>query len=145
MHIRLTNGQPEIYSIGQLRRDNPQVSFPKNIPDAVLADYGVYPLRVFSEVTFDPNTHCSKQSQIVQVDGEWQLSYVVEPLPQETVEETMRAKRNKLLADSDWIVAKFYDQQEAIPENWAAYRQALRDVTLQPGFPYHITWPNLNV
>ena len=56
MHIKLTNGTPEKYSIGQLRRDNPQVSFPKSIPDSTLAEFGVYPLRPTERPEFDPMT-----------------------------------------------------------------------------------------
>jgi len=54
MHIKLTNSIPEKYSIGQLRHDNPQVSFPKSIPDSTLAEYDVYPLKVTVRPTFDP-------------------------------------------------------------------------------------------
>ena len=56
MHIKLTNGIPEKYSIGQLRRDNPQVSFPKSIPAATLAEYDVYPLKATEQPAFDPMT-----------------------------------------------------------------------------------------
>jgi hypothetical protein len=45
-HLKITNGQPETYSIGQLRRDNPNTSFPKVPSDALLADWGVYPYAV---------------------------------------------------------------------------------------------------
>jgi hypothetical protein len=44
MHIKITDGQPQPYSLGQLRRDNTQVSFPTTIPDATLAGYGVFPV-----------------------------------------------------------------------------------------------------
>ena len=43
MHLKLTNGTPAKYTLGQLRRDNPQTSFPKLIPDEMLASYEVYP------------------------------------------------------------------------------------------------------
>jgi len=52
--------------------------------------------------------------------------------------EEMRAERDKLLAECD------YRMVPDAPWNtsaWATYRQALRDVTLQPGFPDDITWP----
>ena len=56
MHIKLTNGTPEKYSIGQLLRDNSQVSFPKSIPDYTLAEYDVYPLKATEHPAFDPMT-----------------------------------------------------------------------------------------
>lgn len=49
-----------------------------------------------------------------------------------------RTKRNALLAASDWTqVADAPVDQPA----WATYRQALRDITAQEGFPTDIDWP----
>jgi hypothetical protein len=69
MHIKLTNGQPEKYSIGQLRRDNPQVSFPKSIPDDTLAEYNVYPLTATEQPTYDPITQNLTEGTPALVDG----------------------------------------------------------------------------
>jgi len=49
-----------------------------------------------------------------------------------------RDKRNALLTESDWTqVADAPVDQTA----WANYRQALRDITDQEGFPETIVWP----
>jgi len=52
--------------------------------------------------------------------------------------ESIRTKRNKLLKESDWtqVVDAPVDQAA-----WAAYRQALRDITSQADFPNEVTWP----
>ena len=51
----------------------------------------------------------------------------------------MRKQRDQLLAESDWTqVADAPVDQVA----WATYRQALRDVPQQPGFPDNVTWPD---
>lgn len=52
----------------------------------------------------------------------------------------VRKKRDKLLADSDWVVARAYETGEPVPVEWAAYRKALRDITLEES-PYELTWP----
>jgi len=51
----------------------------------------------------------------------------------------VRAKRNTKLSETDWtqITDATTDKQA-----WATYRQALRDVTTQSGFPWTITWPD---
>lgn len=50
----------------------------------------------------------------------------------------VRAERDRLLSACDWTqVADAPVDRSA----WAAYRQALRDVPEQAGFPYTITWP----
>lgn len=51
----------------------------------------------------------------------------------------VRAERQARLAASDWTQAP--DAPTDKPA-WAAYRQALRDVTGQPGFPHSIIWPD---
>ena len=141
MHIKLTNGKPENYSIGQLRRDNPQTSFPKNPSNELLAEWGLYPLTVLPKPSVDERTHYLKASDFYQVDGKWQMHYSAEPLPQAQVEQTMRAERDRLLAETDWVVAKAYELQQSVPDGWADYRQKLRDVPTQQGFPYDIIWP----
>ena len=49
-----------------------------------------------------------------------------------------RAQRNTLLAASDWTQVADAPVDQAA---WATYRQALRDITSQEGFPEAITWP----
>ena len=52
-----------------------------------------------------------------------------------------RAKREKLLLDSDWtdlVHSPLIDEQK---EKWEEYRQALRDISKQENFPYKIEWP----
>lgn len=50
----------------------------------------------------------------------------------------IRAERNRLLQASDWT--QLPDVPLTTKEPWAAYRQALRDITEQPD-PFNITWP----
>jgi hypothetical protein len=64
------------------------------------------------------------------------------PPPPPTAEEhaaAARAERNELLAATDWTQAA--DVPQATKDKWAPYRQALRDVTEQSGFPSDIQWP----
>lgn len=49
----------------------------------------------------------------------------------------VRAERNAKLADSDWRAS----QDVTMSDAWRTYRQALRDVPSQAGFPSNITWP----
>ena len=53
----------------------------------------------------------------------------------------VRAERDKLLASCDWMAIKAFEAGSAVSAEWATYRQALRDVTAQAGFPHEITWP----
>lgn len=62
------------------------------------------------------------------------------PPSDEAVAREARATRNRLLASSDWT--QLPDVPQAVKDAWASYRQALRDVTAQSGFPWTITWPS---
>lgn len=55
--------------------------------------------------------------------------------------EVVRGIRNQSLSSSDWVVIKSVENNEPVPTNWSAYRQNLRDVTSQEGFPYSVVWP----
>lgn len=66
---------------------------------------------------------------------------VVPPLYVPTPAEQVVARRNTLLLESDWTQladVPLTSEQRAL---WATYRQQLRDITNQPGFPDSINWP----
>ena len=147
MHVKLTNGQPEKYSIGQLRRDNPQVSFPKNIPDATLAEYDVYPLTATDRPQVDHTKNVIEGTPAL-VEGVWvQVWEVSEASPEEIGKRTedqarsVRSDRDYRLQETDWVVIKAYERGENIQAEWELYRQALRDITAQESFPYSVGWP----
>ena len=71
--------------------------------------------------------------------GEFGLidSYV--PLSDAILAANARSDRNQLLASSDWT--QLPDVPQTLKDAWATYRQALRDITAQSGFPRDIVWP----
>jgi|DEB0MinimDraft_10_1074344.scaffolds.fasta_scaffold05798_5 hypothetical protein len=142
MYLKLTNGVPAKYTLGQLRRDNPQTSFPKKIPDALLASYDVYPYTRPTPSEYDSLSWKLVDGNFEQDSvGNWSLSYVLEALPLEQAQSNIRNRRDGLLKDTDWIVIMHTEKGTNIPLEWEVYRQALRDITGQAGFPYEVTWP----
>lgn len=82
---------------------------------------------------------------VQQIDGKWFTKYSVTEMEQEAKDAldaqqaaSQRAYRNQLLTDSDWTQLS---DSPADTLAWATYRQALRDVTAQAGFPWDIAWP----
>ena len=57
----------------------------------------------------------------------------------DTQAAVVRTDRARRLAATDWT--QLPDVPEATRDAWAGYRQRLRDVTEQPGFPAEVTWP----
>ena len=140
MHIKLTNGTPAKYTLGQLRRDNPQTSFPKIIPNELLASYDVYPY-VIQGVEVDPVSQNAVEGQFVQVDEQWTLTMVAENKPQAEVAQRVRSMRDQFLIDSDWTQMPDIPLDGSTQASWATYRTALRDISTQEGFPTNVTWP----
>jgi hypothetical protein len=52
---------------------------------------------------------------------------------------SVRTSRTQKLKDSDWTQIADSTADKAA---WATYRQQLRDITGQAGFPWTITWPD---
>jgi hypothetical protein len=69
---------------------------------------------------------------------DYDLLQWVDPRTAETQWPIVRAERNALLSASDWT--QLPDVPLDTKEAWAAYRQALRDITNQPD-PFNIVWP----
>jgi hypothetical protein len=61
-------------------------------------------------------------------------------LEEQIVAQSARDFRNRLLSESDWTQVLDAPVDRVA---WATYRQALRDITAQPGFPYDIIWPTV--
>jgi Phage tail assembly chaperone protein len=60
--------------------------------------------------------------------------------PIEVRAAAVRVQRNQKLAETDWMMLPDAATDKAAV---AAYRQALRDVPSQPGFPFNVEWPTL--
>ena len=65
--------------------------------------------------------------------------FTVEQIPDEERAGQVRAERNTKLAATDWTQGK--DIPDNVSSKWAAYRQALREITVQAGFPWGVQWP----
>lgn len=82
---------------------------------------------------------------VIQIGDKWHTNYVAVDLPPEACAAldaqqaaAVRADRNARLAACDWTQLSDAPVDDL---TWAVYRQALRDITSQPGFPWDITWP----
>jgi hypothetical protein len=86
---------------------------------------------------------------VEQVDGKWYTKYSVADMDADAIAakdaeqaKSVRQQRGEKLKDSDWTqVADALLDAPVDKAAWATYRQALRDVTGQEGFPWTITWP----
>jgi len=98
----------------------------------------------------------SQRSGVEQINGKWYTKYILGPVfadgettaaEQEAAyratkdaeqAKSVRDQRKTKLAESDWTQIADSTADKAA---WATYRQALRDVPSQSGFPWEVTWP----
>ena len=104
----------------------------------------------------------SQFAGIEQIEGKWYTKYVLGPIFTDTTAEdgtvttaaqhevaykamkdaeqavNMRRTRTDKLKDCDWTQLADSPVDKAV---WATYRQALRDVPTQAGFPWNVVWP----
>ena len=142
MFVKLTNGKPVNYTLGQLRRDNPNTSFPKHISDETLASYDVYRVTEVAAPKVDNKAYRLTQD-VENVDGVWTQTWKAMKLPEDQATTNMRAHRDNLLSQSDWRAIKAQETGTAMSAEWVAYRQALRDITSHANFPWldDADWP----
>jgi len=140
MFVKTTNGNLSKfpYTLGELRRDNPQTSFPKTISDDTLASYGVYRVTDVAAPKVDSKTHRVVKS-VQNVDGEWTVTWTTQQLPEDRAAENVRGHRNGLLRETDWTALS----DVTMSAEMTTYRQALRDITDHANFPYldDADWP----
>ena len=145
MLVKITNGNVDTYpySVGQLRRDNPNTSFPKKIPSDMLESYGVMPVAYTDMPSVDDRTHKVEQEATpTLVDGSWTIGWTTSSKTSDETAEyddnmavSNRDTRNNLLSQSDWTQVADAPVDATV---WATYRQALRDITSR------VNWPNLD-
>lgn len=59
----------------------------------------------------------------------------------EELAQSMRHRRDALLAASDWVSLRAGETGNPVPDKWLAYRSALRDLPSQAAWPRAIDWP----
>jgi len=139
MYVKLTSDnevEQYPYTLGDLRRDNKNVSFPRQVDADTLAEYRVYPVVVADRPAYDAITQKIAQGRPALIDGVWKVNWVVSSLPENEAAQNVRNHRNNLLEETDWMAGS----DVTMPNEWRTYRQALRDVPSQ--LPGTVTWPS---
>lgn len=133
------------YTIGNLRRDNPNTSFPKRPSDEMLAEWGMQPVTRIDRPDVDHTKNVTEGTPMLNGDAWTQVWEVTDATTEEIAARTedqarsVRSTRNQLIADTDWMALS----DNTLTPEWAIYRQALRDITDNPKFPWleDADWP----
>lgn len=135
MYALIENGEITRYNI-----DLPTTVGNTSIPRGAtgLDAFGLYP------IVGDEPTHTDRERiagpQYVFDGTQVNRVFTVEAIPDEEKAGQVRAERNDKLSECDWTQVADAPVDKAV---WATYRQALRDVTAQTGFPWTVEWPTI--
>ena len=131
------------YSVGLLRKENPNTSFPKQVSASDMASFNVYPVTEVTPTVADTQKLVKVWTPTLSGD-DWILDHQAVDLTDEEIAEATavlaanaREERDALLAATD-----FYALSDVVmTSEMTTYRSDLRDISDQENFPSAITWP----
>lgn len=145
MYLKLPDRYP--YSLSDFRAENPQVSISDTPSEESLNLFGVVSVKPVSKPIVDHTMNAIAQTPRL-VNGEWVEAWALEMASAEQIAERtaqqaahVRELRNSELQACDWWVIRAAETGATLTPEQLAYRQALRNITLQPKFPFNIDWP----
>ena len=162
MEIRVRSSGAVMFE-GEFRQLHQGLGLPHALTEEVINEWGGDIVLEGPQATGGTHYQYSMRSGVREIDGKWYINYVLGPVftdreatetePAKTAAEQeaeykamkdaeqatqVRASRAIKLAESDWTQLTDAPVNSAL---WATYRQALRNVPAQAGFPWDITWP----
>lgn len=162
MQVRIRETGAVMYE-GEFRALHPSTSFPQQISAETLDAFGADVVLEGPQATGGDVYQYSQASGVELIDGKWFTKYILGPvfidreatetdLAQTAAEQeaaykaakdaeqakSVRTSRNDKLKECDWTQISDATVDKAL---WATYRQELRDISSQVGFPWTITWP----
>ena len=162
MQIRVRNTGAVMYE-DEFRRLHEGLGLPKLLTEEVINEWGGDIVLEGPQASGGTVYQYSMRSGVTEIEGKWYTNYILGPVftdraaegdqPAQTAAEqetaykamkdaeqakSVRTSRTEKLKDCDWTQIADSTADKAA---WATYRQALRDITAQSGFPWTITWP----
>ena len=161
MQIRIRETGAVVYE-NEFRAMHPNTSMPQQLTEELINDFGGDVVFEGPQASGGTIYQYSQRQGVEHINGKWYTKYVLGPVFTDTTAEdgtvttaaeheaaykamkdaeqakAIRTQRGEKLKDSDWTQVADAPVGQAA---WATYRQALRDVTAQAGFPWTVTWP----
>jgi hypothetical protein len=155
----------ELTTISQFRATQPNTSFPKQITTEILDKFGYDPVLNGPAATVTAPYGVSTRSGVEEIDGKWFTKFIAGPVFTDTTDSegnvttaadnesayksridtevatSVRSERDRLIAETDWIVVKAKETSTNVSTAIKTYRQELRDLPTTSGFPHTMTWP----
>ena len=155
----------EVKTQGEVRRMHSNTSLPRVWDANVCSALGIDPVLEAPKPEVTGYTQAVRNGATQDANGNWVQAWSVVDMFQDYTDdegvthtkadqeaayqadldakaaESVRTQRDAKLAESDWMVIKSAETGIALAAEWATYRQALRDIPSQAGFPNEVVWP----
>ena len=154
----------DVITASQFKGLHRNTSFPKLITTEIYERFGYDVVLDGAAATVTAPYGRSTRSGVEEKDGKWYTKFVAGPIFTDSKDKDgnvtktaaqnetdykasidasvaagVRASRDNKLAECDWT--QFDDSPLKAASAWTTYRQALRDIPAQSGFPHTVTWP----
>lgn len=143
MFAKIKNGSVIEWPILNLTQLFPNISFPLLLKDSDMPED--YVIVKSTNLPSYSETQKIVAGEPTLEDGKWTQNWNVVELTEQELSilkdsnaQEIRDKRDNLLKESDWSQLPDVQVDKAL---WVKYRQTLRNITLQSGFPLEIQWP----
>ena len=144
MQIRIRETGAVVFD-NEFRSMHPNTGFPAQLTEEIINEFG-------GDVVFEGPQASPTRYQVAfadgveEINGQWFTKYSVADMEAEAIAAVdaaqataVRTQRNEKLNTCDWTQVADSPVDQAA---WATYRQALRDISTQSGFPWEVTWPD---
>jgi len=128
----------------EFRSLHPNTSFPQQLSVALLNEFGADPVLNGAQPTATRYQIVARDG-VEEINGQWFSKFTAIDIDADAIAAldtqqaaSQRTERNRLIAECDWTQVA---DSPVDKEIWATYRQLLRDIPSQSGFPWDITWP----
>ena len=149
----------------QFRAENKNTSFPQQLTAEIIDSFGYDPVLEGPQATTIPPYQYSQRDGVVEINGQWFTHYIAGPVFKDYTDDegvvhtaseqyeaycfgkdaeqgkAVREDRNKRLSECDWTQLADSPLDADAKLEWALYRETLRMVPQQAGFPWNVQWP----
>ena len=154
-----------VTTVSQFKAEYPNTSFPKQITTEVLNSFGYDAVLNGAAATVAAPYGVSTRSGVEEISGQWFTKFIAGPVFADTTDDdgnvttaadnevaykaridseaaaSVRAERDRLIAETDWVVVMAKETGTNIATAMKTYRQELRDLPSAAGFPHTMAWP----
>jgi hypothetical protein len=129
------------YSLADMRAEYPEVEISDNPTDSELAACNAKRAIRGPAPPHSSRTHTFSMAFSDNEDNSVTIIFVSHELDLRIAEFNMRNARDAALTRCDWVITRAFEEGTPVPPAYLTYRQELRNLPDQAGFPYEYVWP----